>query len=59
MIDCERQHGRLGTPEGVEGMVRFAFKNIKPNDVILLGRWQKHKDQVAENVGYPRKILTA
>jgi hypothetical protein len=47
------------TPEALEGALRFAFENIKPNDVVLLGMWQKYKDQVAENVGYARKILTA
>jgi len=47
------------TAERVEAALRFTFKNIKPNDVVLLGMWQKYKDQVAENVGYVRKILTA
>jgi hypothetical protein len=46
-----------GTPAQVEGALRFALENIKPTDVVLLGMWQKHKDQVAENVGYARKIL--
>jgi hypothetical protein len=45
------------TPAGVEAAIRFALDNIKPTDVILLGMWQKHKDQVAENVGYVRKAL--
>jgi hypothetical protein len=45
------------TPAGVEGAIRFAFAHIKPTDVILLGMWQKYKDQVAENVGYVRKVL--
>jgi hypothetical protein len=45
------------TPAGVEGAIRFALENIKPTDVILLGMWQKYKDQVAENVGYARKVL--
>lgn len=44
-----------GTPGEVEQAIRFAFANIKPTDVILLGMWQKYKDQVAENVGYARK----
>jgi hypothetical protein len=48
-----------GTPAAVETALRFAFEKIKPSDVVLLGMWQKHKDQVAENVGYARKILTA
>jgi hypothetical protein len=45
------------TPAGVEGAIRFALSNIKPTDVILLGMWQKYKDQVAENVAYARKAL--
>ena len=48
-----------GTPADVERAIRFALENIKPSDVILLGMWQKYKDQVAENVGYVRKILGA
>ncbi len=45
------------TPDDVEGAIRFALTGIKPTDVVLLGMWQKHKDQVAENVGFARKIL--
>jgi hypothetical protein len=45
------------TPQGVERAIRFAFEKLKPTDVVLLGMWQKYKDQVAENVGYVRKIL--
>ncbi len=45
------------TPEALQGALRFAFENIKPNDVVLLGMWQKYKDQVAENVGYAGRFL--
>jgi hypothetical protein len=45
------------TPAGVERAIHFALENIKPTDVVLLGMWQKHKDQAAENVAYARKIL--
>ena len=41
----------------VSGRVRFS--NIKPTDVVLLGMWQKYKDQAAENVALARKILSA
>jgi hypothetical protein len=41
----------------IERALRFAYANIKPTDVVVLGMWQKHKDQVAENVGYIRRIL--
>jgi len=45
------------TPAAVEAAIRFAYQNIKPTDVVLLGMWQKYQDQVAENVGYARKAL--
>ena len=32
-----------GTPESVKEAIRFAYKNIKPNNVVLLGMWQKHR----------------
>ncbi|MGA2620358.1 MAG: hypothetical protein ABSF26_22285 [Thermoguttaceae bacterium] len=48
-----------GTPQAIQDALRFALEQIKPSDVILLGMWQKHKDQAAENVGYVRKILAA
>jgi len=47
------------SPAAVERAIRFALKNIKPTDVVLLGMWHKYKDQVAENVGYVRKALGA
>lgn len=45
------------TPASLERALRFAFGNIKPTDVVILGMWQKYKDQVAENVAFARKIL--
>ena len=44
--------------ETIEVALRFAFQNIKPTDVVLLGMWQKYKDQAAENVALARKILS-
>ena len=46
-----------GSPEAIAGAMRFAFEKIKPTDVVLLGMWQKYKDQVAENVACARRIL--
>jgi hypothetical protein len=43
--------------ETIEAALRFAFKSIKSTDVVLLGMWQKHKDQAAENTALTRKIL--
>jgi hypothetical protein len=47
------------TPAQVEQALRVALESIKPTDVILLGMWQKHKDQVAENVAFVRQWATA
>ena len=41
----------------IEAALRFAYQSIKPSDVVLLGMWQKHQDQVAENAALVRKIL--
>ncbi len=43
--------------ETIEAALRFTFEKIKPTDVVLLGMWQKYKDQAAEDVGLVRKIL--
>jgi hypothetical protein len=45
------------SPESVEKALRFAFENIKAVDVLLVGMWQKHQDQAAENASIVRKIL--
>jgi hypothetical protein len=46
------------TPADVQAAIRFALQNLKPSDVILVGMWQKYKDQVAENAGFARKVLS-
>jgi len=43
----------------IEQALRFALKSIKPSDVILVGMWQKHQDQVAENAALVRGILSS
>jgi hypothetical protein len=35
----------------------FTFSNIKETDVILIGMWQKYKDQVDQNVQWACEIL--
>jgi len=45
------------TPRDVYNALKFVFDNIKPTDVVLLGMWQKYKDQVGENAGFALKIL--
>ncbi|MBI3680014.1 MAG: hypothetical protein HY235_06415 [Acidobacteria bacterium] len=49
--------GRLtDTPAGVEGAIRFALTNTKPNDGIILGMYPRYHDQVAENAALVRRI---
>ncbi len=45
------------SPQTIERAMRFAFDNIKPTDVVLLGMWQKYRDQVGENTAIARRIL--
>ncbi len=46
------------TPETLEAALKFAFRNIKASDLVLLGMWQKHQDQVAQNAALTRRILS-
>ena len=41
----------------VRSALSFAFKNIKDTDVVVVGMWQKHKDQVGQNAQWTREIL--
>ena len=45
------------TPADVERAFRYAFDHIKPIDMVDVGVFQKHKNQVAENADFVRKIL--
>jgi hypothetical protein len=45
------------TPAEVEAALRLTFERIKPTDVVLVGMWQKYKDQVAENVGLVKRLV--
>ncbi len=45
------------TEDKTEAALRFAFENLKSNDAIVVGMFQKHKNQVAENACLVRKIL--
>jgi len=47
------------TSTDVYNAIKFAFENMKPTDVVLLGMWQKHKDQVGENRRFACEILGA
>lgn len=45
------------TPESTREAFRFALDSIKPNDLIDVGMFQKHKNQVRENAGIVREVL--
>lgn len=46
-----------GTPEQVRETFVRAFERIKPIDLVDVGMFQKHKNQVAENARSVREIL--
>jgi len=48
-----------GTPEQVRETFRTAFEQIKPIDMVDVGMFQKHKNQVAENAQFVREVLAA
>jgi hypothetical protein len=48
---------KCGSEEDVRGAFRYAFDNIKANDVVNVGMFQKHSDQVAMNADIVRSIL--
>ncbi|MBN1676358.1 MAG: hypothetical protein JXR37_35265 [Kiritimatiellae bacterium] len=47
------------TPDSTREAFRSAFEQIKPGDMVDVGMFQKHKNQVAENCGMVREILAA
>ena len=44
------------SPESIRGAFKFAYENIKPTDVLIVGMFPKYKDQIAENTGYAREF---
>lgn len=49
---------KCGSPAEVEAALRFAYENIKPTDVVLVGMWQKYRDEVGFNTALVRRILS-
>ena len=47
------------TPADLRRAFEFAFENIKPTDAVVVGVFQKHANQIAENAGIVREILDA
>ena len=54
-----REEEACGSPHDIEAAFCYAYRNIKATDVVLVGIWQTHGDQVSENVAIVRKTLTA
>jgi len=45
------------TPDTTRAAFKFAFDNIKPGDLVDVGMFQKHKNQVAENAAIVADLL--
>jgi len=50
-------HRKCGSPAEVRAALESAYRAIKPQDVVLVGMWQKHLDQVGQNTAWVREIL--
>ena len=46
------------TPDCTRKALESAFANIKPTDIVDVGMFQKHRNQVAENAAFVREILS-
>ena len=51
--------GRKVRTAQVEDAFRHAFANIKPGDAVIAGMFPRYSDQVSENTGLVRRILTS
>jgi hypothetical protein len=50
--------GRLtDSPAQIDEAFRFAFRNIKPQDAIIVGMYPRYSDQIRENAERVRRIL--
>ncbi|HEY3840770.1 MAG TPA: hypothetical protein VGL72_29560 [Bryobacteraceae bacterium] len=45
------------TPQDLESAFRAAFDGIKPNDCVIVGHYQRFKNEIQENAGRVRSIL--
>ncbi|MBT4500793.1 MAG: hypothetical protein HOC74_23895 [Gemmatimonadetes bacterium] len=48
---------KCGSEAEVREALQYAFEQIKETDVVCVGMWQKHMDQVAHNTSLVREIL--
>jgi hypothetical protein len=50
-------HGEEDIPGMVEKSMREVYGNIKPNDIVLIGAFQKYKNQIREDAEICRRVL--
>ena len=50
---------KCSSPESVKAAFGYAFANIKPIDGVVVGMFPKYRNQVEENAGFVREILSA
>jgi len=48
----------VANPRQIEAAFRFALSNIKPTDSVIVGMFPRFSDQVQENTGMVRRILS-
>lgn len=48
---------KCASPEDVREAFRYAFANIKPQDAVVVGMFQRDMNQVAMNAGIVRELL--
>ena len=48
---------KCGTEAELKGAFQYAFDNIKPGDVVNVGVFQKHEDQLGQNARIVREVL--
>jgi hypothetical protein len=57
---CDLYRGRLEQLRRVRNIAPVPYtgmNGLKPNDIVLLGTWQKHLDQVGDDARLVRRIL--
>ncbi|MBN2132705.1 MAG: hypothetical protein JW741_24605 [Sedimentisphaerales bacterium] len=47
---------KCGTEQDVQTAMQYAYAHIKDDDVVCVGMWQKHKDQVGQDADIVRNI---
>ena len=50
---------RCADEQMLEEAFRYAFNRLKPTDAVVVGMYQKHSNQVAQNAALVRRILGA